>query len=172
MRQDLFLMLGYPGSGKSYFARQLAEQISAVRLNGDGVRHAMFEGEEAMNPKNNPMVFGALDYAANQVLKAGYSVIYDASHNKYEDREKGRVLAGQYGVEPIIVWVQITKQTAKDRVASRERLPDQPFIRPERLDQLMKNLQPPKETEPCIKIDGTVPFDEQYQSFQQQLGSF
>jgi predicted kinase len=83
----LIMFLGVTGSGKSYFARQLAAKIGAVRLNGDSMRLALFKTPEAVearhsDPTTNPMTFGAIDYAAGQILLAGCSVIYDAHHNR------------------------------------------------------------------------------------------
>ena len=172
MKQHLFLMLGYPGAGKSYFARQLAEAIRAVRLNGDGARHLMFDKEETQrNPANNPIVFGALDYAAQQILTAGYSVVIDASHNRKQDRIGKAQLGAAFGIRPILVWVQVPVDMARERQETRERLPDQPLVPPARFEQLVSNLQPPEALEPYIIVDGLAPFAEQLASFRRQLAN-
>ena len=130
----------------------------------------MFTDEDTRrDPANNPIVFGALDYAAEQVLHAGYSVVFDASHNKKVDRARKERLGEPFGIKPIIIWVQVPVEVAKARLETREQLPDQPVIRPGRFEELVAAVQPPESHELCIKVDGTVPFTEQMESFSQQL---
>jgi predicted kinase len=168
--RHLFLMLGYPGSGKSHFARQLAQELHAVRLNGDGIRHLMFNSdEERRDIKNRPLVFGALDYACHEVLRAGHGVVYDVSHNRKKDRAGKVELAAAYGITPILVWVQVPVEVAKLRLETREHLPDQPKLPPGRFERMVANLEPPGPGEKCIRIDGTKPFAEQMASFSRQL---
>ena len=40
----VILVLGLPGSGKSYFAGRLAQKINAEYLNSDQIRKEMFQG--------------------------------------------------------------------------------------------------------------------------------
>ena len=41
-QQLLVMMIGIPGSGKSFFARQLTEKLNAERLNMDLLRRELF----------------------------------------------------------------------------------------------------------------------------------
>jgi predicted kinase len=67
MTQVLLMMLGHPGSGKSFFTKQLAPKLHAVRFNADHLRTSMFsDPKEARNRGNNPIVFGAIDYAVGK----------------------------------------------------------------------------------------------------------
>jgi predicted kinase len=73
------MFYGNPGSGKSIFARQIAEHLHTVRLIGDSIRIAMFGSAESIDKaytdetvaQLNNMVFGAIDYVAEQVLGSG-----------------------------------------------------------------------------------------------------
>jgi predicted kinase len=48
MTKQLYIMLGYPGSGKSTFARQLADRIGAIRISQDYLRKTTFK-----NPRDH-----------------------------------------------------------------------------------------------------------------------
>lgn len=50
----LFIMLGLPGSGKSYFGSRLAERIDAVWLNSDKIRTEMYGKDRERSPYQNP----------------------------------------------------------------------------------------------------------------------
>lgn len=68
-----------PGSGKSYFARQAAERMNAARLSSDALRGAIFgsldayytDTERLGKARTLEYVFGAMDYAAEQLLTSG-----------------------------------------------------------------------------------------------------
>lgn len=171
----LLMMLGHPGSGKSYFAKQLAPIMHAVRLNGDHMRTAMFDGDmdEIRNRDNNPKVFRAVDYAVEQILKAGHNVIYDAQHNFRRERVKGEQMAKQAGGEAVLVWVKASFDVALKRGMEREEAPDQRRKTDEQMRESLKfhigNLEEPGPGEKVIVIDGTVSFAEQQRSFNEQL---
>jgi predicted kinase len=39
----LILLYGFPGSGKTYFARQLTEHVQAAHVHGDRIRGELFD---------------------------------------------------------------------------------------------------------------------------------
>lgn len=167
-------MLGHPGSGKSYFTRQLAPIIGAVRLNGDHMRTAMFtDPKDIANRDNNPKVFGAIDYAVYEVLRAGHSVLYDAMHNKHADRLRHEAAAKELGAPTVLVWVKTPYEVALKRGVERPEQPDQRRKSEEQmkqsLDFFIAALEQPKPGERTIVIDGMKPFEEQYESFTRQL---
>lgn len=93
MAATLYTMLGYPGSGKSHFAKLLAAEFGAVWLSNDGMRSSIFdEPTKPENLHNYRVVYGAMDYAAQQALQAGVSVIYDANVNHVQERQKMPIL--------------------------------------------------------------------------------
>ena len=173
MKLTLFLLLGYPGSGKSTFSKQLAEARGMVRVNSDELRRYMFKNVEAIrNPANNPAVFGALDYATEQLLAIGRSVIYDANYNRRSDRKDSEKLAAKHSADTVILWVKTPVETARKREAERV-LEDADILRipPERYEQLINALQEPRPTEKVIVVYGLAPFEEQLRSFDEQLAA-
>lgn len=174
----LVLFLGYPGSGKSFFARQLAEQIQAVRLNGDAMRIALFKTVEAIEAypdkkRLNEQTFDAIDYTVAQILKAGHDVVYDAHHNKRSIRQEQERIAHEYGAYPIVVWIKTPQEIALKRGQTRKADSDSRQNTEEKMrasmQRHMENFDEPSDAEKVITIDGTIPFDEQYKSFTLQL---
>lgn len=170
MRPTLFLMLGYPGSGKSTFARQLAEAEGLSRISSDDIRPYMYAAEKAVrNPRNNPAVFGALDYVAEKLLAAGLSTIYDANFNRRKDREKHRLYAEKIGARTVVLWIKTPLETARRRETVRAAAGESLAIPPERYRQLVDSLQEPAAGEDVVAIDGLAPFEKQLQMFNGQL---
>lgn len=171
----LLMFLGNPGSGKSYFAKQLARQIGAVRLNGDSMKTAIYGSYDYIRANNlideaNQYGFSALNYAVEEVLRAGHSVVYDANNLRRSTRKNHEALARKYGALPIVVWVQTPPAIARERALGRELTPDQPTFTQTQYEQtlsrLVANFEDPTEDELVIAIDGTAPFEEQYVLFQ------
>ncbi len=76
----LTMFVGVPGSGKTIFARQLAEKLNVVHINSHGFRVALNDlidsspywmdiSEE--RTKIDAAIFSAMVYAARQVLTSG-----------------------------------------------------------------------------------------------------
>lgn len=173
----LIMLLGHPGSGKSYFARQLAERISAVRINGDAMRKAMFgsfERAREFDQKEpiNPMVFGALDYVGEQIIASGSSVIYDAQHNQKDLRTRMSNVARRHKALPLLIWIKTPYHIAVERGQTRAATEDQQHSKEKMEESIKKHqaaLELPTNDEIYIEIDGTLSFEEQYKDFEEKL---
>jgi predicted kinase len=166
MKLTLFLLLGYPGAGKSTLSKQLVKHYGFVWVNTDEIRPYMYDNtEDIRNPQNNPAVFGAIDYATEKLLSAGLSVLYDANNNKLFYRVAVERLAAKYDAETVIIWVRTPLESSRER--NDNRAPDAGYgrIPEERYNQLVRNLQEPTADEHVIEIDGLSEPDEQVRSF-------
>lgn len=183
MKQPLIvLFVGVPGSGKTHFSRKLAPKINAVVFNSDAIRHRMWGSVEAVNAdrygiearrRNNRLTFGAMDYATEQVITTGQSVIYDCNANKRADRQEKYDIAARHGALAVVVRIRVAYETALSRIQEREEAHDQRRMTAEHakevVDRLANEIEEPAVDEQVIDVDGTAPFQDQYQVFQQRL---
>lgn len=177
----LIVFLGFPGSGKTYFATKLAKEIGAVTLNSDALRVTMFKSLEAIEKIRHSAdqsrlyddVFGAMDYAAKQTLLAGHSVIYDAQQTKRENRHNIERLATEAGAIPILVWIKTSKQTALRRGQEREARDDSHQYDAEKMEYLIDRFARvtdlPEPGENTVEISGEQPFEQQYATFEREV---
>lgn len=165
MKQTLFVMLGYPGSGKSTFARLLAETTGAVHLNGDDMRLAMFANyKKSVDYALNLLVFGGMDYTVCEVLRRGISVIYSTNTNQARDRRHKAGLAKEFNVPVVVLWVQTPQEVAKEREQLRgTNIPDKAF------EGLVHNLEAPGIEELYIRLNGLDEPAKQLESFWKQF---
>jgi predicted kinase len=175
-RPLLVVFLGFPGSGKTYFSRQLAKKIHAVTLNSDALRLSMFgslERIDQIRERNRSRlyadVFGAMDYAARQTLLAGHSVIYDAQQTKRENRRGIEKIAAEAGAIPVLVWMKTSRETALKRGQEREARDDSHQYDADKMAYLIDRFDTvtdlPGSDENVIEISGEVPFEEQFKVF-------
>ncbi len=176
------MFVGVPGSGKTTFARQLARKINGVTINSDAMRLSMWGSKEAVqrthsSPRErangNRLTFGAMDYAAAQILKAGHSVIYDANANNYAERNKMAHIAVENGGVGIVVRINTPHDVAIRRGLEREEAADQPRFVAEKAEDVVKRfaqaIEEPDEREQVVIISGEDSFERQYQDFCEQI---
>ncbi len=82
----VILVLGLPGSGKSYFAGRLAQKINAEYLNSDQIRKEMFPGR-TYSDSEKAKVYEALLQKMTEVTNLGKDVVLDATFYKNKIRE-------------------------------------------------------------------------------------
>lgn len=181
----LIMFVGVPGSGKTYFAKRLAQKLHAVTINSDAIRLSMWGSRDAIRATHatgrervsaNRLTFGAMDYAAVQIIKAGHSVVYDCNANKYEERAKMAMIAREAGGLGIVVRIQTPHAVAVRRGLEREEADDQPKFLVETAEQVVerfaKEIEEPSERENVIEISGELPFEGQYTIFEREVGKF
>ncbi len=174
----LVMFLGVPGSGKTTFSKQLRGKISAVVINSDAIRLSMWGSQEEIWKTHadkdartyaNQLTFGALDYAAGQVLAAGYNVIYDCNANKFDERNKMATIATQHGGEAIVVYIKTPHEIAIERITKRQASHDSLQKNPEKAREIVErfasNIEEPHDSEHVVELSGEVTFDQQYEKF-------
>lgn len=159
----LFTTLGFPGSGKTYFARRLAKQFGIVHLNSDKIRSELFK-KPRYTLAEHKTVFEEMDKRAGRFLPKGKNVIYDANLTKRRFREKLRNIAVKHGAQYLLLWFQIPVNIAISRILRRKKLKSE-FEKKYQVPidkwvvlRIKKAIEPPTKTEPYVIIDGTKPY--------------
>lgn len=114
----VIFLYGFPGSGKTAFARQLVEEVNAAHLQQDRIVHEM-AGEniaQAEKPSRNTM-----NYMMREFLRAGVSVVYDADVHRKGERRILRDTVRKAKATPVLIWLQIDAETAFQRTQKRDR---------------------------------------------------
>jgi uncharacterized protein len=172
----IVMFIGYAGSGKTYFATRLARELSAVTLNTDALRLSMFGSldrieqiRETDRPRLYDDVFGAMNYAAKQILQSGVSVVYDAQMTKRQDRIVIEQLAAESNALAVLVWIKTSKETAYRRGQEREVRDDSQQYSAERIRKIVdwseSVTELPEHGENFVEISGEISFEEQLQTF-------
>lgn len=120
----LVVMFGVPASGKSYIAEKLAEQFDAYIASSDAIREELYGTAECQD--NPDIVFSILQRRAGEELKAGGTVIIDATAlirkyrvsnlKTYEGKFKKSILV-ICATDPDIIYKQ---NSARDRTVPED----------------------------------------------------
>jgi len=174
----LVTFVGIPGSGKTTFARHLGAHLGAVILNSDSIRIAMWRTREAIEATHtdtaerkfgNQLTFGAMNYAAEQIIAAGTSVIYDCNANKLSERQEKHDIADAHGALSVVVRIRVPYEVSLERITGRDEAHDSRRISTDRasgvLDRFISEIEEPTSPELVIDIDGTASSDAQLLAF-------
>lgn len=153
----LIMFYGYPGAGKTYFARQLCEHIQAAHIQGDRIRYELFD-RPLYDKEENNVITQLMDYMAGEFLSAGVSVVYDANLMRQAQRRSLRDMARKHHAQSLLIWLQIDAESAFGRVASRDRrrTDDKYTMTLDRstFDSIISHMQNPSMHEEYIVISG------------------
>lgn len=160
----LMLLFGYPGTGKSFFARQLASEVGAINVNSEQLRQEFFTNP-TYNRQENEVVDHLMLYMAEQFLSVGVSVIFDVNAAKLKTRSLLREMAFRNKAKTVLIWVQLDIESAFMRVAKRDRrkIDDKLAIPLDRstFESLISQMQNPERSEDYVVISGKHTFSTQ-----------
>lgn len=159
----LFLLYGFPGSGKTRFARQLTEHVNCVHVQTDKLQSELF-GNSNDAPKDIALVKRLTNYMTEQFLSSGVSVIYDEGVERFGKRQALRTIARKHKAEPVLIWLQTDAESAYARIEQRDkRRPDDRYAKKytrSSFNEVAASMQNPKNEE-FIVISGKHAFSAQ-----------
>lgn len=150
-------MLGYPGAGKTTTSKLVSELTGAVHLWADHERRNRF-GEPQYTKQENTELYAELNERTAELLRQGYSVIFDTNFNFFKDREHLRVVAKENGADSQLLWITTPKDIAKQRATQDAHKQGTRILgnMPEKhFERMTNNLQQPLPEEKPITLDGT-----------------
>lgn len=156
-KPTLYLMLGYPGSGKTTTAQAIHELSGATHLWADQIRRDRYISPTYSHAENIEL-YDHLNQLTEELLAAGNSVVYDTNFSFLKDREKLRQIAASQQANSVLVWIQTTQKLAKERAtkhAKKQKTRVLGDMSSEHFDRIASNQEPPAKDEPFTAIDGT-----------------
>src|ERR1700693_1036268 len=108
----LYLMLGYPGAGKTTTAKIIAELTGAVHLSSDETRQVLF-AYPTFKEHEHAQLYSHLDRELEKLMKESKDVIYDANLNRHRHRLEKYALAKRHDYQVKLIWVQTPEELAK-----------------------------------------------------------
>lgn len=112
----LIILMGLPGSGKSYVSSYLHEKHGFTILSGENITFALF-GTEKCSGSEYALAYKTLRQLAVKLLAEGYSIVIDGTNLKYVFRKQ---IYDEVGCDQtILLYLKTDDKTALSRIAQR-----------------------------------------------------
>lgn len=148
-KPHLIIMVGIPGSGKTFFAEHFSSTFKAPFINANHLRDQIFKSNN-LNPRELRIIQQSSEYMLDEMLKTKLTILYEGKTNLRADRINLAKKARDAGYEPLFVWVQTEPITAKKRTLKSTNNQ----LRPEEFDNKLNRFSPPHSTEKATVISG------------------
>ncbi|MEI7682928.1 MAG: ATP-binding protein [Candidatus Saccharibacteria bacterium] len=158
MASFLYLLVGYPGSGKTTVSKLIHDKTGAVHLWADQIRKERFIKPNYGHAENTEL-YNYMNEETARLLSSGQSVIFDTNFNFFADRQRLRSIAKKNDAKTAIIWVKAPLAIAKKRATSQAHNQDSRVLgNMSDLDfeRLSGHLEEPRPEENPIIVDGTV----------------
>jgi predicted kinase len=147
----LYLMVGLPCSGKTTRAKELEDELRAIRLTPDEL-HVNLYGHDTLDPdhdRRHGLIEGMLWQIARRALSLGINIILDFGFWAKEEREYFRSQAREIGARSEIIFMEVSEEELMTRVRMRnQNLTDTiAFIPEEKMRSWMEFFQKPDRDE-------------------------
>lgn len=168
----LIMLYGFPGSGKSYVARQLSSHIQAAHVQGDRIRYELFKTPR-YDKQENAVITQLMDYMTQEFLKSGVCVIYDTNALRAAQRHALRDIAHKAHAQPLVVWLQVDAESSFIRTQKRDRRKSDdryaPILDRTTFESVCSHMQNPTVAEDYVVISGKHVFNTQLSAIMKKL---
>lgn len=117
-RPLIIMVIGLPGSGKSFFARQFADMFNAPLVSVDAIRTTIVE-TASLSSQEDVVVYALAQNQVDELIKTGKTFIIDGGVNSRVARQNLSKLATRYSYGTLTVWVQTDEPTSFARSVKR-----------------------------------------------------
>jgi predicted kinase len=152
-KQQLIILVGIPGSGKTTLSEVLRKEEGYVVISTDSIKRFMIKHHANFRITDMFETQGALMRLA---LSNGYSVIADSNSDKEQYRKRLHEFASESSAEVITIYLTIPAQVAIERVVKRKMTTDRKRIQ-KLIASHMRSLEPP---EKCEHINSDIPYEQ------------
>lgn len=114
----VIVVSGLPGTGKSYFCRQLAERLPLIILESDALRKKLFP-KPTYSAEESAYLFRTIHFLIDDLLKKGMPIILDATNLEEKHRERIYNIAERLNARLIIVRTEAPPELVQKRLKQR-----------------------------------------------------
>ena len=138
-RPYAIMMVGIPGSGKTFFASQFAETFHAPYIDSLALEQLSRDSDAAGE---------LIGLVLAEIAKTSQSFVFEGNSDSRVRRTEFARWARNKGYQPVLIWVQTDRQTSLKRALKSG------FATREVFESILRDFSPPHEDEKAIVVSG------------------
>jgi predicted kinase len=158
------VMMGVPGAGKTFFARQLANSLNIGYISEDRIRFDIYESPR-FTTEEQAVVRRVMGYMIEELSRVKKHIVLDGRFLNAGERQKVHQVMATAGYQVLTVWVQTEEELARRRASKRDkRKPDDKYNDPVpavEFNSIKLKLEKPQEKEDFSVVSGKHTFKSQ-----------
>lgn len=144
----LLIMVGLPGSGKSFFAEHFAETFNAPLISYGKLSKELMCRNEATKELN--LGINRIEkYMLEEISKTKRTIIFDGKNYNRSSFEELSKIANKLDYLPLYIFVQTDIETAKKRSISKA---NENHMSVEQFDKILKQFKPIDRTKKHVVV--------------------
>ena len=149
------MMVGIPGSGKSFFASQFAETFHIPYIDSLQIEERARDALAASE---------LIAMTLGELVKSGQSIIFEGNSDSRARRTEFARWARNHDYQPMFIWVQADHATSLSRTLKAKTLTREQF------DAVLRDFSPPHRDEKAVVISGKHTYATQAKVILAQFG--
>jgi predicted kinase len=142
----MIIMVGVPGSGKTFFAEKFADTFRAPYVSREKIAAHFQEDNEAIDAIASDQI--------DELLKTQQSIVVDGFADTRTARSELSRKSLAAGYDTLLVWVQTDPATAKSRTLKLNKNGASRALTPEEYDHLARRFSAPTAIEKPVVLSG------------------
>ncbi len=117
-RKTLWILCGFPYSGKTHIAKQILEQTPCVFISIDDILKDLgydWNTNKLPDEESWKKVFDISYQKAKEALEKDLNVLYDSTNHTKISRDRLREVAKSVGADAQVIYVDVPKEVAIER---------------------------------------------------------
>ena len=157
MRPWLLITCGYPFSGKSTLAHEVAEGLDMALVAVDE-QQALEIDLTSGNPSDRDWLraYRAAYAQIEWQRAAGRSVVFDSVGFRRRDRDRARRFAARSGARSAVIWLDVSPEQARQRREQNLASPTRPQVPVKSFERIVAEFEPPDDDELTAKYQAGI----------------
>ena len=155
MRPWLLIMCGFPFSGKSTLAGEMAERGDMKLVSVDDLheRHGLNIESDTVHTHDWVMAYRSGYQDTERHLADGHSVVFDSVGFRRKDRDRLRRTAERFDADALVVWLDLPANLARLRLEGNRIKPIRPNVPIANFEQIVREFEPPEADETWVAYE-------------------
>jgi len=155
-QSTLYILCGFPYSGKSYIAKELVKETHITVVSIDDIFYSKgfsWDDNRLPHAEGWKEIFDISYIQSQDALKIGKNVLYDSTNHTKESRNELRKVALSVNAETVVIYIQAPVETIWERWEENIKTKERSVVSKELVQMTIDSFEIPDTDENVLVIE-------------------